>query len=100
MAEVGPMKIRCNPDVAGADLDGELVLLDTRTGVYYGLNRIGAEVWRLLVQDRPVEAIIGHLLENYEVEAEQARRDVVRFIDGLVACGLVRFEGPDGGQGR
>lgn len=100
MAEVGPMKIRCNPDVAGADLDGELVLLDTRTGVYYGLNRVGAEVWRLLAQDWPVEAIIGHLLENYEVEAEQARRDLARFIDGLVACGLVRLEGSDGDQGR
>lgn len=79
--------------MVAAELDGELVLLDTRTGVYYGLNRVGADIWRLLAQGYPTEAIARHLLENYEVDAGTVERDLTGFIAGLLTCGLAQRVG-------
>jgi hypothetical protein len=90
MAETGVYRLRVNPDVVWAEVDGELVLLDARTGNYYGLNQVGADIWRLLAQGYPTEAIVGHLLDSYEVEPALAERDLTDFLAGLMACGLAQ----------
>lgn len=97
MNEAGLKRIRRSPDVVWAELDGELVLLDLRTGSYYGLNRVGADIWRLLAQGCTAETILSHLVADYDIGADQVRWDLRTFIDGLVACGLAQYEEPDGG---
>jgi hypothetical protein len=90
MAETGVYRLRVNPDVVWAEVDGELVLLDARTGNYYGLNRVGADIWRLLTQACPTEAILGYLLDSYEVEPGPAERDLADFLADLMASGLAQ----------
>ena len=36
--------------VISADIDGEVVLLDARSGDYFGLNRVAARAWTLLAE--------------------------------------------------
>ena len=43
-------KVRLGPDVVYRELGGEMVLLNLKTGVYFGLNETGAEMWTLLLK--------------------------------------------------
>lgn len=74
---------------ASSDLAGEAVILNLKNGVYYGLDRVGARVWQLLQEPRPVAAIRDRLLAEYEVTAEQCERDLLFLLRSLAAAGLI-----------
>ena len=72
--------ITASDDLTFADLDGEAVLLDEREGVYYGLNEVGNRILKLIRQPREVEEVLQVVLDEYEVEPNQLRSDVMSFI--------------------
>jgi hypothetical protein len=75
------------------DLDGEAVLLETVTGRYYGLNEVGTRMWSLLQLHGEIEAVCRALVAEYDAPEERLRDDLLRFVDELVAGGLVRTAG-------
>jgi hypothetical protein len=77
-------------DVHAQVLFGEAVLLDVTSGTYFGLNAVGTRIWELLVQERPLRAVLAALGEEFDVEPETLGRDVAAFIDALELRGLVR----------
>ena len=76
--------------VATADLGGEAVLFDASSGVYYGLNGVGASILELIKQPRSVQAVIEALLQEYEVTADRLRQDVVALLEDMEERGLIR----------
>jgi hypothetical protein len=79
-----------NDSVVCAELDAELVLLDVETGVYFGLNEVGASIWKLLAEGATEAEIFTRLLGEYEVEPAELRSDLSRFLALLAEKGLVR----------
>jgi len=77
-------------DVLSRDLDGEAVLLDLRSGRYFGLNGTGARVWALLKDGLERVGIAEALTEEFEVDMDTARADVDAFIAALTERGLIR----------
>lgn len=71
------------------ELDGEAVILNLDTGTYFGLDDVGTRIWRHLDRRDPIDALVGALVEEYDVEPEQARADVGRLIGQLVEKGLL-----------
>lgn len=67
-----------------SQVDDEIVLLDTATGNYFGLNRVAAYVWSLLDQPRSLEDIVSGVCDKYDVPREQCSRDVRALLDNLV----------------
>lgn len=80
------------PDVLFHELDGEAVLLNLKTGKYYGLNEIGARLWGLLVKNPSLDTALQTLLEEYEVDDNRLRQDILRLIEDLAAQGLVEVQ--------
>ncbi len=80
------------PSVVCAELDGEAVLLDVESGVYYGLNVIGTRIWQLLVQGLDEETIYRQLLREYDVEPVRLQCDVSDFLASLAERGLLHVE--------
>lgn len=76
------------------DLQGEMVLLNLQTGVYFGLDQVGTRIWQLLQDHRSVQAMLERLLEEYNVAEAQCRDDLMRFIAQGLEKGL--FELHDG----
>lgn len=72
--------IRIRKDVVFRDLEGELVLLNLATGVYFGLDPIGTRIWALIDDGRTVDQIVGAITEEYEVDASVCRADLERFL--------------------
>src|SRR6187401_511376 len=82
-------KVSINDDVLFQEIKGEGVLLNLKTGVYLGLNPVGAMVWSLLSGNPTVGEILDSMLAEFEVEREQCLDDLVALLDELQANQLV-----------
>ncbi|MDZ7842508.1 MAG: PqqD family protein [Gammaproteobacteria bacterium] len=71
------------------EVDGEAVLLSLDEGCYYGLDELGTRIWKLINQDLDSEQVIAAIVEEYEVEPDQARRDLEAFLGDLEQSGLI-----------
>jgi hypothetical protein len=76
--------------VVFAELDGEAVLLNVDTGVYYGLDPLGTQIWHLVDQGLSEAAICERLLDGYDVQPEELRTDVAAFLAEMCRHGLLR----------
>ena len=76
-------------DQVSADLAGEAVILNLKSGVYYGLNEVGAKIWQLLQEPRTVTAIRDTLLEEYEVDRDSCDRDLLAVLQELATAELI-----------
>jgi Coenzyme PQQ synthesis protein D (PqqD) len=57
------------------------------------LNEVGAVVWERLDADRSVDELASAVADEFEVDEETARADVLRFLSALQDCGLVEHSG-------
>src|SRR5580704_14808507 len=76
-------------DQVSCDLGGEAAVLNIKNGVYYGLDPIGAQVWKLLQKPQRVSEISDAVLREYEVEPERCRRDLQTLLERLLQEGLI-----------
>jgi Coenzyme PQQ synthesis protein D (PqqD) len=84
-------------DLLASDLAGDLVLLNLADGVYYGLDTVGADIWRLLDRPRTVRAVVDEIVAQYHVDRVRCEDDVLTFLGDLNARGLVVVVAPDDG---
>lgn len=79
------------PDgIVHRDLEGELVLLNLNTGVYFGLDPVGTRIWHLLQNQHSLQQVLNTLLLEYEVTDAQCGQDLLDLITQLLSKGLVR----------
>ncbi|MFC8849785.1 MULTISPECIES: PqqD family protein [unclassified Micromonospora] len=67
----------------------EVVVLDTRESVYFGLDPAGALLWRRLVDGATADELTEALVASAEVDRGRAADDVARFLAELDGYGLV-----------
>jgi hypothetical protein len=76
-------------DVASELIDGEAIIIDLGTGMYFSLVGAGGRIWALLAEQRSLEEILACLLVEYEVGAEAAREDLENLVTQLLAENLI-----------
>ncbi len=81
--------IRINDDVLFNDLQGEIVILSPKTGVYFGLDPVGTRAWQLIQHHGRLGAVRDAMLKEYEVSAERLWEDLQDLITRMVDNGLV-----------
>ena len=77
------------PDVVFRQLDKEAVLLDLKSGKYFGLNEVGARVWQLVAEARALADILETLSAEYAEERSVLERDLLELAGELCTRGLV-----------
>jgi hypothetical protein len=81
--------MRLRADVAVAETDYGMILLDERSGRYWQLNQAAAAVVSTLAAgDRPEQAV-SQITAEFDVDEADARRDVDALLADLVTAGLV-----------
>jgi Coenzyme PQQ synthesis protein D (PqqD) len=85
-------RVQANRDVVFRDLHGELVLLNLKSGVYFGLDPVGTRMWQLLHEHRSLHEVLAALLDEYDVAETRCERDLVGFVRALVENELVDLE--------
>jgi hypothetical protein len=69
--------------------DLETVVILPQTGQVVVLNEVGSIIWKLIDGNRDVNEIVKVICEQYNVEKEQAERDVSEFIEKLLIRGML-----------
>src|SRR2546425_7350428 len=82
-------RVMAAQDQVSSDLGGEAAILQLTSGVYYGLNSVGARIWALLQQPRTVGDIRDTLLAEYDVTPERLERDLLALLSSLLAERLI-----------
>lgn len=79
------------PDVLLQDLEGEAVLLNLGNGQYYGMDENSYHMYKVLTSSASVQAAFETLLQEYEIEPEQLKSDLDKFLAHLLENGLVQY---------
>lgn len=85
--------VMASQEQISCDLGEEAAILGMRSGVYYGLNPIGARVWNLLQQPRSVGEIRDAIVGEYDVTAEYFEPDLIKLLQQMLREGLVELTG-------
>jgi len=70
-------------------VDGDAVLLNTRSNTYFSLTEVGARLWNLLSGGSSFRAAYESILEEYEVDGAQLECDLLDLVGHLSENGLV-----------
>jgi hypothetical protein len=71
-------------------LHEDLLAIDQKAGYCYSMNSSAARIWELIPNPTAVSSICAVLCEEFGVEKEQCRQDVVNFLAALADAGLVK----------
>ncbi len=86
-------KIVRNHEIISSNMDEEVVMMSIQDGKYFGINPVGARIWKLLEQPRGVSDMCGILQEEYDVIPSECQQDVLEFLKELLEKNLVKISG-------
>jgi len=82
----------CPFHVTTNQIEDELVALNLETSFYYGVDGIGTQIWRLLIDENmTISAACAKLLDEYDVDAETCQREVRAFVGQLIDAKLMEM---------
>lgn len=67
----------------------EIVLLNMTNQEYFGLDRVAADVWQLLVEHRNIETVTRLLAAIYAIDEQTARADIEPLVAELLSANLL-----------
>lgn len=76
------------------EIAGEYVLvpIGKRALTFQGLvtmNEVGALIWEMLEKESDIDQIVSGILDEYEVDEQTPRKDVLDFIGFLKDCQII-----------
>jgi len=81
--------LKVSSDVVFRELDGEAIVLNLATGVYFGLDPVGTRMWQLIDQRGRLQDVVTVMCDEYDAPAAQIERDLVALVAELVRMGLM-----------
>src|SRR5262249_59142943 len=75
-------------DAVFRELDGQSVLLNLATGMYFGLDAVGTHVWQLAAENGSLQAVRQRLVDEYDADPSTIERDLLALAPTLLAQGL------------
>lgn len=88
--------IRLLPDVVSRVVSGEVLIVDLKSGHYFGLDPVGTRIWELIPERGTFGGILESMLAEFDVEPGRLREDLERILGELVEKGLVGTGGDCG----
>jgi hypothetical protein len=78
-------------EVTGQVIDGEAIIMNLSTGMFYSTDKAGASIWSWIEQGLSVEEIIAEITTQYDVSEAQARLDLEELVGQLIGENLVQI---------
>lgn len=90
MAEISiETRVKLNEDVLFQEVQGDAVLLDLKTGVYFGLDKVGTRIWQLMGDKGELSGVVAQMEQEFDVERERCEGDVISLARRLEEEGLI-----------
>ena len=82
-------KVTVHRDTMSRDVRGEQILLDLASGTYFGLEDVGARIWKEIQDGATIKQIIAAIVDEYDVDPARAEQDTLSLIHELAQRNLV-----------
>lgn len=82
-------RVRVPDDVLVSHLQEESVILNLDSERYFGLDDVGTRMLSVLSTSDSIEAAYESLLEEYDVEGQALRQDLLALVESLLQKGIV-----------
>lgn len=73
------------------EVDGQVVALDVESGLCFGLNGVGSEIWRRIESEIVVQELCHELCASYDVDYAQCEADVIGLLEDLRSEGMIEI---------
>lgn len=83
-------RLTISEHVRTTSVDGSLVVIDMKQGQYFGLDDVGAVIWRLLEEGLSGGVIVLKIAEDYDAAVALVEADTRRIVQELLDAGLVQ----------
>lgn len=83
----GPYQV--SPDALARELDGEVLVLDLRSSLYFGMTGTAARIWQLIEAGEPRDAMVAALAREFAADRHVIEADIDAFVSDLTARGLI-----------
>lgn len=83
------------PGLSTTEVDGRIVVLSLQAASYFDLNKVASEIWGMLSRPCSIDHILQELSQHHDVDAGDLSRDVLSFLQSLIAQRLVRIVMPE-----
>jgi len=80
-------------DVLISSVEDEAVLLNLNSERYFGLDDVGTRMLSVLTKANSIQSAYEALLDEYDVDAEQLRKDLIDLLNRLIEQDLVEVAG-------
>jgi hypothetical protein len=91
------MKFRIDtPRIAFEQIEGETILIDFDSGVYYSAGSVGSDILRQISAGADLDAIVAGARERYLGDGQEIERRIRAFVDSLQRESILA-EAADGG---
>jgi len=81
--------IMAKTDPVTSEMSNEVAILDPKSGMYFGLDHVGARIWQLIQEPKSVKDIRDAILEEYDVEFDRCEQDLFGLFRAMSANGLI-----------
>ena len=82
-------RVRVPDDVLISNLQEESVILNLDSERYYGLDNVGTRFLSVLNTEDSIEAAYVVLRDEYDVDAQNLRQDLLELVEDLVKQGIL-----------
>jgi len=86
-------QVRIPDSIAVHDLQGELLLLNSTTGVSVSLDPMGTRMWQLIQEHHALDKVLDALLHEYDVTEAQCEQDLLSFMARMLEQGFIETGG-------
>ncbi len=76
--------------VVSRELDGETVLLNLDTGIYFGLDAVGTDMWRAMHSTKALGEAVETVRAQYAADPVVLRDDLLRLAHQMLTKGLLQ----------
>ena len=84
-------RVKIPDGVLISKLQEESVILNLDSERYYGLDDVGTRILTVLTTSESIEAAYETLVNEYNVDAQVLRRDLLELVEELVEQGLMKI---------
>lgn len=90
-----PQKIKVSNRALFQEIENEIVILDLAEEQYYGLDDVGAVMWRFLNETDDTATVVQRVSDFYHVDEAIVSKDLGELYEKLLKAGLVTTDAVD-----
>lgn len=79
-------------DLLYSEIQDEIIALNVADSEYIGFNSVGSRIWSLIEQPVNFLELLDKIVNEFEVNSEQAKTDAIHFLERLYDKNLITLK--------